>query len=99
VYYRLSHKKHRENSQDDKNESKEVNKWAAARGESDLALKGSRRGRKNTFVRTRRMNVQTNQPYLPDNQKNRQDIQDHRLDVSHKKSEKERKKSRKIFPN
>jgi hypothetical protein len=38
MYYRLSHKKHKEKSQDDKNESKEVNKWAAARGESDLVL-------------------------------------------------------------
>lgn len=64
-----------------------------------------RRDRKNALVRTRRINIWTNQLYRPDNQTNRPDIQEHRLDVtkhrpgtSHKKSEKERKKSRKIFP-
>jgi hypothetical protein len=45
-------KKHKEKSQDDKNESKEVNKWAAARGESDLALQGSPSERNLSDVQT-----------------------------------------------
>jgi hypothetical protein len=65
------------------------------------------RGRKNTLVRTRRMNVRANQPYCPDNQKYCPDIRDHHSDVpktlsrcfTQKNLKKRGKRVEKYFPN
>jgi hypothetical protein len=106
VRLRSTQKKYRKNAQDDRKNQKRGESDVRRQGECDLTLQGSPfernlsdvqtechvEDRKNTLVRTRRMDIWTNQPYRLDSQNHRPDVPKHTIWALHTKNLKKRGK-------